>query len=69
MATLNTHSGAWSNRTGMWGLSERKMIFSCKKEIVIQQWMENLIAVFNEVCGPMDLNDREEGEEEEGVNE
>lgn len=49
-------------------MSERKMIFSCKKEIVTQQWMENLIAVFNEVCGPMDLNDREEGEEEEGVN-
>ena len=34
MSTLNTHSGAWSNRQGMWPLSDRKMIFAAKKEIV-----------------------------------
>lgn len=36
MATLNTHSGAWSNRQGQWPISERRMIFASKKEIVTQ---------------------------------
>jgi len=35
----------------MWPLSERKMIFACKKEIVTQQWLDNLKAVVNEVNG------------------
>lgn len=34
MQSLNTHTGAWSNRQGMWPLSERKLVFACKKEIV-----------------------------------
>lgn len=34
MQSLNTHGGAWSNRAGMWPLSERRLIFSCKKEAV-----------------------------------
>lgn len=52
MSTLNTHSGAWSNRQGMWPLSDRKMIFAAKKEIVTQQWLDNLIAVVNDVNRP-----------------
>jgi hypothetical protein len=34
MQSLNTHGGAWSNRQGMWPLSERRLVFSSKKEIV-----------------------------------
>lgn len=49
MSTLNTHGGAWSNRQGMWPISERRMIFSCKKEIVTQQWLENLSALLADV--------------------
>jgi hypothetical protein len=36
MASLNTHGGAWSNRQGQWPISERRMIFACKKEVVTQ---------------------------------
>ncbi|CDW84418.1 UNKNOWN [Stylonychia lemnae] len=54
MSTLNTHSGAWSNRQGMWPLSDRKMIFACKKEIVTKQWLDNLIAVANDVNRPVE---------------
>lgn len=36
MQSLNTHGGAWSNRAGQWPLSERRLIFTCKKEIVTQ---------------------------------
>ena len=49
MQSLNTHTGAWSNRQGMWPLSERKLVFACKKEIVTQQWLDNFAAVFREV--------------------
>jgi hypothetical protein len=41
MPTLNTHGGAWSNRQGMWPLAERRMVFTSKKDIVTQQWLEN----------------------------
>jgi hypothetical protein len=34
MQSLNTHGGAWSNRQGMWPLSEKRLIFSAKKEVV-----------------------------------
>lgn len=34
MHTLNTGIGAWSNRQGTWPLSERRMIFASKKEII-----------------------------------
>lgn len=34
MSSLNTHGGAWSNRAGMWPLSERRLILSSKKDIV-----------------------------------
>ena len=34
MQSLNTHGGAWSNRQGQWPISERRLIFSTKKEAV-----------------------------------
>jgi hypothetical protein len=34
MQSLNTHGGAWSNRQGMWPLSDRRLIFTSKKDIV-----------------------------------
>lgn len=48
MQSLNTHGGAWSNRQGTWPLSERRLIFASKKEIVSEQWMENLIKAVTE---------------------
>ena len=30
-------------------MSERKLVFACKKEIVTQQWLDNFAAVFREV--------------------
>lgn len=36
MSSLNTHNGAWSNRKGTWPLSEKRFIFSSKKEIVTE---------------------------------
>ena len=41
MQSLNTHGGAWSNRQGVWPLSERRLIFTCKKDIVSRQWVAN----------------------------
>ena len=41
MSSLNTHNGAWSNRKGMWPLSERRLVFTSKKEFVTTQWMSN----------------------------
>jgi hypothetical protein len=36
MQSLNTHGGAWSNRQGQWPVSERRLIFSSKKDEVSQ---------------------------------
>jgi hypothetical protein len=44
----------------MWPLSERKLVFACKKEIVTQQWLDNFAAVFREL-NPIDEN-QETGE-------
>ena len=41
MHTLNTHGGAWSNRAGMWPVSEKRLIFASKKENVTLQWIDN----------------------------
>lgn len=35
----------------MWPISERRMIFSCKKEIVTEQWLDNFKALLNEEGG------------------
>ncbi len=66
MASLNTHGGAWSNRQGQWPLNERKMIFSCKKEIVTQQWLDNLRAVVMDSNGNGDF---QEGSQDNILNE
>ena len=48
MQSLNTHQGAWSNRAGLWPLSDRRLIFSSKKEEVTEQWIQNLLVVMKE---------------------
>ena len=55
MPSLNTHGGAWSNRQGMWPLAERRLVFTSKKEIVTQQWLENFNLLLNQ------LNEQQEG--------
>ena len=42
MASLNTHSGAWSNRAGMWPLSDRRLVFTTRKEEVVTEWLKRL---------------------------
>ena len=65
MQSLNTHSGAWSNRQGMWPLSERKLVFACKKEIVTQQWLDNFAVVFKDVNGENGAGEAAEAAAEE----
>jgi hypothetical protein len=35
MSSLNTHGGAWSNRQGMWPLSDRRLVFTNKKDYIV----------------------------------
>ena len=48
MRSLNTHQGAWSNRS-LWSLSEKRLVFTSKRESVTQTWMDNLLNLLNEV--------------------
>jgi hypothetical protein len=58
MSSLNTHGGAWSNRAGVWPLSERRLILSSKKDIVSQQWIDS----FNQLLQTMNGNGSDGGD-------
>lgn len=47
MPTLNTHSGAWSNRAGMWPLSDRRLVFTTRKEEVAEEWLSRMRNAFD----------------------
>ena len=63
MHSLNTHSGAWSNRVGMWPLSDRKLVFTTRKEEVAQQWLYRLQNLLNGV-DPSQSNLKDDAEDE-----
>ena len=47
MHSLNTHSGAWSNRAGMWPLSDRRLVFTTRKPEVAEEWLHRLRHAFD----------------------
>ena len=57
MSSLNTHGGAWSNRQGMWPLSEKRIVFTSKKDYVSEKWIENFRKVVRRINGIEDNNE------------
>jgi hypothetical protein len=49
MSSLNTHGGAWTNRSGMWPLSEKRLVFTSKKDYVTDKWIDNIIKLLRKI--------------------
>ena len=47
MKSLNTKQGAWSNRS-LWSLSEKRLVFTSKREEVTKIWIESLEEIISE---------------------
>ena len=45
METLNTHSGAWTNREEVWVIEERRLLFSTLNVESTNKWIEVLEAL------------------------